>query len=118
MQKGTRLSTVQAAGKTLELLELLIVGGERLRIGELALRLEVSRQEALLFLVTLESRGIVRWDHQARVYRPGFKALELARQLPAPALPVAEAASRGVTTRAGSARKLRPERRRAAASAC
>ena len=70
MHKRNYLPTTQAAEKTLELLELLATGGDKLRIGELAGRLGVSRREALLLLVTLESRAVLRWDEQARVYRP------------------------------------------------
>lgn len=119
MHKREGLLTVQAAGKSLELLELLLVGGERLRIGELAARLEVSRKEALLFLVTLESRGIVRWDDQARVYRPGEKPLELVRHFFAMSgMPAIEVAVRPVTARAGVKRKLSPARHLAATATC
>jgi DNA-binding IclR family transcriptional regulator len=81
MRTKRRLLTARAAEKTLELLEILVVAGERLTIGRLAAQLGVSRREALLLLVTLEGREVVRWDDQAKVYRPGQKAAEVARQL-------------------------------------
>lgn len=81
MRKKRRLLTARAAEKTLELLEILVVAGERLTIGRLAAQLGVSRRETLLLLVTLEGREMVRWDDQARVYRPEQKAAEVARQL-------------------------------------
>jgi len=81
MRKEKRLLTVQAAEKTLELMEILAAGSERLTIGALAAAMSVSRNDALLLLVTLESRGMVCWDEQAKVYRPGQKSAELARQL-------------------------------------
>jgi len=79
MHKGNRLPATQAVEKILELLELLATGGEHLRIGELAGRLGVSRKEVLILLVTLESRALLRWDEQARIYRPGCKTGEGVR---------------------------------------
>lgn len=110
MSKEKRLLTVQAAEKTVELLEMLAGGSERLTIGALAGRLCMRRNDALLLLVTLESRGMVRWDDAGKVYRPGRKSTEMARQLLTlsgaggiePKLPNA---------RAAGARKLRLDRR-------
>ena len=79
MRKGNYLPTTQAAEKTLEMLELLATGGEKLRIGELAGRLGISRKETLVLLVTLESRAVLRWDEQAKVYRPGRVTGEMMR---------------------------------------
>lgn len=112
MSKEKRLQTVQAAEKTVELLEMLAGGSERLTIGALAGRLCMRRNDALLLLVTLESRGMVRWDDAAKVYRPGRKSSELARQLLGlsgsggiePKLP---AAPLTLDARAAGARKLR-----------
>ena len=79
MSKALRLQAVQASGKTLELLEIL-AAGEDLHIGELAGKLQVSRNEVLLLLVTLESQGMVIWDARNRIYRSGWKMEWLARQ--------------------------------------
>lgn len=80
MLKEKRLQTVQATEKTLELLEILANGNEELHIGELADKLQICRNEVLLLLVTLESRGLARWDDRIKIYRPGWKSAELARQ--------------------------------------
>jgi len=97
MCEGNYLPTTQAAEKTLELLELLATGGEKLRIGELAGRLGVRRKEALVLLATLESRAVLRWDEQARVYRPGRKVGEVVRHYLAQAgMQAVEAAPRTV----------------------
>jgi len=119
MCKGKYLQTAEAAEKTLELLELLAADGEKLRIGELAGRLGVNRKEALLLLVTLESRALLRWDEQARIYRPAPKTGELVRRYLARAgLQAVEAAPRTVKTpRAASSRTARAEVRRVAAGA-
>ncbi len=116
MGKEKRLLMVQAFEKVLELLEILAVGNERLAIGTLAEKLCVSRKDALLLLVALESRGMLRWDERARVYRPGQKSMELARQFAglsglAIAEPKAVAASRPVAVRSVTPRQLRSDRR-------
>ncbi len=115
MRKERRLLTVQAAEKTVELLEILVGGSERLTIGRLAAKLGMDRNNALLLLVTLESRGMVRWDEQAKVYRPGQKSAELARQvLGLFGLPLAEqkaVSSRALPARPVATRKLRSDRR-------
>lgn len=116
MRKERRLLTVQAAEKTVELLEILVGGNERLTIGRLAAKLGMDRNNALLLLVTLESRGMVRWDEQAKVYRPGQKSAELARQvLGLFGLPLAEqktaVSSRSLPARPVTTRKLRSDRR-------
>jgi DNA-binding IclR family transcriptional regulator len=77
---GKRRLTLPVLEKTLELLDTLTMGGEHLPIGVLAERLHLSRNNVLLLLVTLESHGIVRWDGTARVYQPGSRAVEMARQ--------------------------------------
>lgn len=109
MRKGKRLLTVQAMEKTLELLELLSTGNEQLPIGALADQLQVSRNNALLLLVTLESRGMVRWDDAARIYRPASRSVEMARQflglsVPEQRLPKA---SRTMKSRPAGTMKLR-----------
>lgn len=81
MRKEKRLQTVQATEKTLELLEILATGSEDLHIGELAAKLRMGRNEVLLLLVTLESRGMARWDERVKIYRAGWKSTELARHL-------------------------------------
>lgn len=116
MRKEKRLLTVQASEKTLELLEILASGSEQLAIGKLADKLCVSRNDALLLLVTLESRGMVRWDERAKVYRPGQRAAELARQIIglfglAIAEPKVVAVSRPAVVRPVVTRKLRSDRR-------
>ncbi|MBI2353775.1 MAG: helix-turn-helix domain-containing protein [Deltaproteobacteria bacterium] len=116
MSKEKRLLTVQATEKTLELLEILAGGNERLTIGALADKLCMRRNDALLLLVTLESRGMVRWDDAGKIYRLGGKSAELARQmlcLPAsggiePKLP---ATPLTLNARAAGTRKLRLDRR-------
>ncbi|HEY4745564.1 MAG TPA: helix-turn-helix domain-containing protein [Desulfuromonadaceae bacterium] len=114
MRKERRLLTVRAAEKTLELLEMLVAGTERLTIRDVAVKLGISRNEALLLFVTLESRGMVRWDEQAKVYRPGRRSAEVARQL-VDLFGLARAeAKTAVPPRAvpvAVTRKLRPDRR-------
>lgn len=78
MLKNKRLLTVKAAEKTLEIMELLASGSNKLHIGDLAAKLSLSRNEALLLLVTLENRGVVSWDDSGRIYTPGLKFTELA----------------------------------------
>lgn len=119
MCMGNYLPTAQAAEKTLELLELLATGGEKLRIGELAGRLGVSRKEALVLLVTLESRAVLLWDEQARVYRPGRKTGEVVRQyLAQSGMQAVEAAPRTVKPpRTTGSRTTRGELRRVAVGA-
>lgn len=80
MLKGNRLVTVQAVEKTLELLEMLADGSDIPNIRELASRLCLSRNEVLMLLVTLENRGMARWDDHDKLYRPGSKTAELAKQ--------------------------------------
>ena len=116
MGKGRRLQSVQAAEKTLELLGILVMGSERLTIGRLATKLGLGRNDTLLLLVTLESRGVVRWDEQAKVYRPGQESVELARQLLGlVGLPLVEpkttVVSRPLTARPVVTRNLRSGRR-------
>ena len=119
MCKGKYLQTAQAAEKTLELLELLAVGGDKLKIGELAGSLGVKRKEALLLLVTLESRALLCWDERARIYRPSPKTGELAGRYVARAgMQAVEAAPRATkTSRPAGPRAVRAEVRRAAAGA-
>jgi DNA-binding IclR family transcriptional regulator len=119
MCKGKYLQTAQAAEKTLELLELLAADGDKLRIGELAGRLGVNRKEVLLLLVTLESRELLRWDEQTRIYRPAPKTVELVRRYLARAGKQAvEAAPRIINTpRSAGSRTARAEVRRVAAGA-
>lgn len=116
MRKEQRLLTVQAVEKTLELLDILVTGNERLTIRSLATRLGLGRNDVLLLLVALESRGMVLWDEQAKVYRPGQKSAELARQLLglsglAPVEAKTLAPSRPLPARPVVARKLRSDRR-------
>lgn len=80
MSRKRSLQRVETTEKTLELLELLAAGNEDLHIGELADKLRLSRNEVLLLLVTLENRGMARWDALAKVYRAGWKSAELAHQ--------------------------------------
>lgn len=119
MHKGNYLPTTQAVEKTLELLELLATGGEKLRIGELAGRLGISRKEALVLLVTLESRAVLRWDEQTRVYRPGRKTGEIVRlYLAQTGMQMVEASPRTVKApRPAGPRTGRAELRRVAAGA-
>lgn len=53
-----------------ELLSLLATSDTQLTICQLADRLLVSRKDALLLLLNLESQGVVTWNNSARVYRP------------------------------------------------
>jgi len=119
MCKGKYSQTAQAAKKMLELLELLAAGGDKLRIGELAGRLGVNRKEALLLLVTLESRALLRWDEQARIYRPAPKTGELVRHCFARSGTQAEEAAPRIikASRAPGPRAERAEARRVAAGA-
>ena len=81
MFKEKRLHAVRATEKTLDLLNILAEGSEKLQIGTLAHKLQIGRNEVLLLLVTLESRGMVEWDDRSKIYRPGWKAAELAQTL-------------------------------------
>ena len=116
MRKEKCRLTVQVVEKTVELLEILATADERLTIGALAVRLGMGRRDTLLLLVTLESRGIVRWDERARIYLPGQRAAEMARQVLALfgqslVEPKMTTSPRVLPARAGGARKLRPDRR-------
>ena len=111
MLKEKRLLTVQATEKTLELMELLASGSNRLRIGELAGKLCLNRNEVLLLLVTLENRGLVLWNDNGKFYKPGPRFADLARKfLGLCAAPQAESASPADTkkkSRSLGVRKLR-----------
>ena len=117
MLKGKSLQAVQAVGKTLELLEVLVTGRERLTIRELADKLCLSRRELLLMLISLETREMVRWDDASRIYRPGRAAIELARKLHsqrsvAAQAPASPATGRAAKTRTSTrVRSPRPDRR-------
>lgn len=113
MLKEKRLLTVQATEKTLELMELLASGNKGLRIGDLAARLCLNRNEVLLLLVTLENRGMVLWDDCGKYYKPGQKFTDLAQQfLGMCAAPPAEpTASVKVKSRTHGTRKLRSGKR-------
>src|SRR5689334_2414719 len=77
MHSGERMHGIQAIDKSMELLQLLAAGNDRLRIGELAERLDLARNKVLMLLVTLECQGMVRWDHDAKLYRPGHRFAEM-----------------------------------------
>lgn len=81
MEKDKRLQTIHTTDKALELLEIVIKGEQHLKINDLAERLKTSREEVLLLLVTMESRGLVSWDSRWKIYRPGGAALEMVRNL-------------------------------------
>ena len=49
-------------------------------IRDLAARLLLTRKEALLLLVTLESQGILTWDLRSKRYRPNPDSLRLLLQ--------------------------------------
>lgn len=80
MLKAKRVETVHDTENILDLLEILAAGAEELHIGDLADKLHIGRNKALLLLVTLESRGMVRWDDREKIYRAGRKSEEMARQ--------------------------------------
>ncbi|GFE58006.1 helix-turn-helix domain-containing protein [Geobacter sp. AOG1] len=80
MLKQKCVQTVQTTKKTLELLDILSNGDENLHIGDLARKLGIGREEALLLLVTMESHGMVAWDDREKIYRPGWKSEKMARQ--------------------------------------
>lgn len=113
MLKEKRLLTVQVTEKTLELMELLASGSKKMRIGELAGKLCLSRNETLLLLVALENRGMVSWDDGGKFYKPGQRFTDLARQfLGLSVAPPAEAtASTKVKALTSGSRKLRSDRR-------
>lgn len=80
MLKQKCVQTVQTTKNTLELLDILSNGDESLHIGDLARKLGIGREEALLLLVTMESHGMVAWDDLQKVYRPGWKSETMARR--------------------------------------
>jgi len=80
MLKQKCVQMVQATKNTLELLDILSKGDESLHIGDLARKLGIGREEALLLLVTMESHGMVAWDDRQKVYRPGWKSETMARR--------------------------------------
>jgi hypothetical protein len=101
MIREQRQLTVHMAETTLALLDVLAEGDGRLTIRDLARRLNCSRNEARLLLVTLESRGILEWDEARKIYRTGATAEKFAWRLlstmgngkrlaPPPPPPVAE----------------------------
>lgn len=81
MLREQRLQTIHTTDKALELLEILTKGEQHLKINDLAQRLKISREEVLLLLVTMESRGLVTWDSRRKMYSPGGATLEMARNL-------------------------------------
>jgi Mn-dependent DtxR family transcriptional regulator len=81
MIREQRQLTVHMAENTLALLDLLVEGDGRLTIRDLARRLNCSRNEARLLLVTLESRGILEWDEARKIYRTGATAERFAWKL-------------------------------------
>lgn len=70
MLKAERLQILHRTDKALELLEIIINGNQHLKIKDLAERLRVGKEEVLLLLVTMESRGLVAWDSNRKIYRP------------------------------------------------
>jgi DNA-binding IclR family transcriptional regulator len=81
MLREKRLQIIHTTDKTLELLEIIINGSQNLKINGLAQRMKISKEEVLLLLVTIESRGLVAWDSHIKMYRPGGATLEMARNL-------------------------------------
>lgn len=81
MLREQRLQTIHTTDKALELLEILTKGELHLKINDLAQRLKISKEEVLLLLVTMESRGLVTWDSRRKMYSPGGATLEMARNL-------------------------------------
>ena len=81
MIKEKRLQLVQNTEKTLCLLEVLVGGNPRLCIHELSSKINCSHNETLLLLITLESKGLVKWDDVGKVYRQGDLCERLAWKL-------------------------------------
>src|SRR6266513_2549340 len=81
MLREKRVQTIQTTDKALELLQLVASGEQNLKINDLAHKLKISREEVLLLLVTMESRGLVSWDSRRKIYQPGGATLEMAKNL-------------------------------------
>ncbi len=81
MLREKRVQTIQTTDKALELLQLVANGEQNLKINDLARKLKISREEVLLLLVTMESRGLVSWDSRRKIYQPGGATLEMAKNL-------------------------------------
>ncbi len=81
MLREKRVQTIQTTDKALELLQLVASGEQNLKINDLADKLKISREEVLLLLVTMESRGLVSWDSRRKIYQPGGVTLEMAKNL-------------------------------------
>jgi len=81
MLREKRVQTIQTTDKALELLQLVANGEHNLKINDLAHTLKISREEVLLLLVTMESRGLVSWDSRRKIYQPGGATLEMAKNL-------------------------------------
>jgi DNA-binding IclR family transcriptional regulator len=81
MLREKRVQTIQTTDKALELLQLVANGEKNLKINDLAHTLKISREEVLLLLVTMESRGLVSWDSRRKMYQPGGATLEMVRNL-------------------------------------
>jgi DNA-binding IclR family transcriptional regulator len=81
MLREKRVQTIQTTDKALELLQLVASGEKNLKINDLAHTLKISKEEVLLLLVTMESRGLVSWDNRKKMYQPGCATLEMAINL-------------------------------------
>lgn len=81
MLREKRVQTIQTTDKALELLQLVANGEQNLNINGLAHTLKISREEVLLLLVTMESRGLISWDRRRKIYQPGGATLEMVRNL-------------------------------------
>lgn len=78
MIREKHLQMVQTTEKALQLMDILAEGNSGLNIAGLAFRLRCNRREALLLLITLESRGIVVWDERKKIYSLGDESRRLA----------------------------------------
>ena len=78
MIKEKHMQMVQTTEKALTLLDILAEGNSSMSIGDLAFRLRCNRREALLLLITLESRGLVAWDDRKKIYSLGDESRRLA----------------------------------------
>lgn len=78
MIKEKHMQVVRTTEKALMLMDILAEGNSSMNIGDLAFRLRCNRREALLLLITLESRGLVSWDERNKIYSLGDESRRLA----------------------------------------
>lgn len=80
MRNAKCLKAAHSVEQALDLLNLLANRGDNLNIRTIAERLGISRREARIMLIALETREFIRWDDKTKLYRTGRASIEMARR--------------------------------------